>query len=391
MSDAVVAGVGAEEAAAPHHRSLWNRMLPPEHRFMALWLAGGVAVVSLLSTFSRELIGTTLGMTETLASLTSRRGLALILARPQLLLPLSALALAFAVWMLFRYTKAPKALALCLIASAGVRALLKVVGALAQIPLTRSLERAMGGAGLPARTWWSAIATPLAFEGVVLVGVAVGAWLAWATRDSRTGARMSLSDMVLGPDEDASEPAAAAPPLAAEPPSVPERGIADAFGWRGWDVTGASGLALGLLLITLVVGVLSVAINRIPDVYAYSHLASGGGVSAAEQAVSSAFIVIGFLVYTAVYTVAIRRFGISPAVWLVALASALGALVSALLFVPSQMEAMGGGASIAGVMFLQLFGFVALSAPFLGALIATRRGYTWADSATLPAEEHTRQ
>jgi len=311
MSEGIAEATAAEGIAAPRRHPLWDRLMPPGHRFVALWLAAGAATVSLLSAFTRQIIITALTLSDSVVSLTSHRGLGLLITRPGFLFPLAVFAVATATWLLFRHTSAPGVLALYFIASECVYCVLQLSSALANIPIARYIARAMSGTVGTDRGWWVGVVPSLAFPGVIIVGVATGTWLAWAMRGSRTGTRLSLADMVLGPDEDDAAGPETAPMVAVETPRSSDDGLASAFGWRGWRVAGADGIALGYPLTALIVGLVSHALSWITTMYAYSHLASNGSAFPIQsRGVSAALIGLGFVVYTAVYAVAIRRFGL---------------------------------------------------------------------------------
>jgi hypothetical protein len=345
----------ASPAAPP---SAWqrfvDRFIPAEERSAALWIAGSAAVLGALRALAYPPI----------RSLVTR-----FVVSPRLLelgFPLRATAIAdviwgvlvgLLVWALLRYTKAPRAVALYLVLSGVLLGAVTLGGRLALNAATVLIA--------PQRyapTLWNDL-QPMMLTLAEAVGVVLGAWLV---------------------------------PARADEVRTPQSGtLLPALGWTGRPLQGAARLAVAYAGVRVVTGLVITMLTFAAQAAQLIEIARSGGrlEGLSFSPMGLAITVFVPCAYVAAGYIVVRRYGGPVSIWLAFLAGSIPGVISALMFLPQQLQLMAPNAGLrelligsALVVATGVVWPISALTPLLGVWLATRPTRVSVPSDTLPAE-----
>jgi len=343
-----------EVAVAPSARlSAWRRFLdrfiPAEERADALWILGIATLLSCIRALAyRPMQLQITGMVY--SPRVEELGFALrATAITDVLWGVFA---AVFIWLVLRFTKAPKATALYIIL-AGL--LVTIVALGNRLALNAVME--LSGSEYQ-RSLWSDL-QPMMLAATEAVGVAIGAW----------------ASQLMSPEERPADGSTFLP----------------AVGWTGTPLTGAAWLAVSYVAVRAIGQLATTAVMFVPEAYT---------IFAGTKQLPAASIIVwpyqfaqaaSVAIYVLIAYFGVKR-GLAPVtIWLAFMLASLPGIVSALGFLPSQAAVgpNGGGATF-WTLGLGAFSLVAwpLSAlpPLLGVWLATRPERVSDASATLRAQ-----
>ena len=345
----------AGDAAVPSSSrpSIWRRFLdrfiPAEERADALWILG---IATLLSCI-RALAYRPMQMQITGMVYSPRvEELGFALRATAITDVLWGVFAAVFIWLVLRFTKAPKATALYIIL-AGL--LLTIVSLGNRLALNAVME--LSGSEYQ-RSLWSDL-QPMMLAATEAVGVAIGAW---------------VSQLMSGEERPADGST-----------------FLPAVGWTGTPLAGAAWLAVSYVAVRVVGQLATTAVMFVPEAYT---------IFAGTKQIPTGFVIMwpnlfaqaaSVAAYVLIAYFGVKR-GLAPVtLWLAFMLASLPVMVSALGFLPSQVAvAATGGAATFWAVGLGVISLVAwpLSAlpPLLGIWLATRPERVSDASATLRAQ-----
>jgi hypothetical protein len=351
MEDARTDGVAAKPDAVDSHARanpsarLLDRFLPVEALLDACWIAGAVAVLGSFRAVAYHPLQVL--VSDHVAS-PGAEELGFALRATAIADAIWVLLVGLLAWALFRFTRAPKAVALYLVlagvllgaVSLGTRLALDTVMVLASPEYHRSL--------------WSDL-QPMMLTLAETVGIVLGAWLAHVASGARSGEGGTL---------------------------LP------ALGLEGGPLRGAALLAV-VLVVAGVVGRLAANLLIFgPEAYQAVWFAWHAGESLRGDGLVDLVYSVGpVLVYFLVGYLGVRRFGVPRSVWFVFLAAGLPIVVAALQLLPAQLAAGSFAAGFWAVATVLVAWPMSALPTFLGVWLATRPARVSVSSDTLSAED----
>lgn len=328
-------------------RRFVDRFLPADERRDALWIIGAATALATL----RALLYPPLQRFVAAHVFSPRvEELGFALRATAIADVLWGIVAGLLIWLLLRFTKAPKAIALYIVLAGLLAGLVSLGGRLA-------LNAVMELAGSEyRRAIWSDL-QPIMLAAAEAVGVVVGAWLAQLASEEE---RPSDGSTFL-----------------------------PAVGWSGRPLAGATRLAVAYAVTRTTAQLAASLVTFVPQayvLYASVRLAAQGFVLNWPGTVGW---ILALLVYFFAGYLGVKRFRAPVTIWLAFFAAGLPAFVSALMFVPSQLAAMRlGGAEITLLSLLPLVALPLVVLPLLGVWLATRPAHASDPSATLPGQDN---
>jgi hypothetical protein len=353
MDDARNGEVTAVQSPAgpPARASLWvrfvDRFVPVQERADAFWIVGVAAALGTLRAVAYRALQVFVS-NHVASPGAAEFGFALratAIADASWVLVVGVLA-----WALFRFTHAPKAVALYVVL-AGV-----LLGAVS-LGNRLALDTVMVLAGSDyQRSLWSDM-QPIMLTLAETVGIVLGAWVAHLA----SGAKREEGGGTLLP----------------------------ALGWEGRPLHGAAWLAIAYVTARSVGQLGATLLTFGPQAYQAVWLARHADESVrGDGLVSLIGIVVPVLMYFLVGYLGVKRFGAPRSVWLVFLAAVVPMVAVSLQFLPVRLAA---GPPVAGPWPISAEPLVWLQAAapvLLGVWLATRPARVSVSSDTLSAEDH---
>ena len=349
-----IAQAGEAAVALSSRPSIWRRLLdrfiPAEERADALWILGIATLLSCIRALAyRPMQLQITGMVY--SPRVEELGFALrATAITDVLWGVFA---AIFIWLVLRFTKAPKATALYIIL-AGL--LVTIVALGNRLALNAVME--LSGSEYQ-RSMWSDL-QPMMLTATEAVGVAIGAWVSQLTSREARPADGST--------------------------------FLPAVGWTGTPLTGAAWLAVSYVAVRAIGTLATTAVMFVPQAYTIfagtKQLPGAGPIVVWPYQFAQAASVA---IYVLIAYFGVKRGWAPVTIWLAFMLASLPGIVSALGFLPSQaaVAAQSGGASF-WTVGLGVFSLVAwpLSAlpPLLGVWLATGPERVSDASATLRAQ-----
>jgi hypothetical protein len=352
MEDARTDGAAATPGAADSHADtsaglrFLDRFLPVEERLDACWIAG---VAAALGTFRAVAYHPLQVFVSHHVASPGADEFGFALRATAIADAAWVLVVGLLAWALFRFTRAPKAVALYLVlvgvllgaVSLGNRLGLDTVMVLASSEYHRSL--------------WSDL-QPMMLALAESVGIVLGAWLAHVM----SGAAGGEGSGTLLP----------------------------ALGLEGRPLRGVALLAAALVLARLVGLLAATLLTFGPEAYRIAWVARSAGDSVRGDGLVNLVSFAGpVLVYFLVGYVGVRQFGVPRSVWLVFLAPVVPMVVATLQSLPAALAADPSAAG-SWAFSVGLSGLMGGLPAFLGVWLATRPARLSVSSDTLPAEDH---